>query len=152
MRRLVVPALAAGAIAAPIPVVFAQEAAGLEFAEEVTQTVRQKAELRAEARAAKRAAERRVAEKREARQAEATATAVAVPPHLEAIAMCESGGDPTAVSADGMYHGKYQFSVATWAAMGGSGLPSQAPEAEQDMRAAMLYAQSGPSQWPVCGS
>ena len=65
--------------------------------------------------------------------------------------MCESGGDPTAVSADGMYHGKYQFSVATWAAMGGSGLPSQAPEAEQDMRAAMLYAQSGPGQWPVCG-
>ena len=74
-----------------------------------------------------------------------------IPPQLEAIAACESGGDPTAVSADGLYHGKYQFSPATWAAVGGSGLPSQAPEAEQDMRAAMLYAQSGPGQWPVCG-
>jgi hypothetical protein len=50
-----------------------------------------------------------------------------------------------------MYHGKYQFSVATWAAVGGSGLPSQAPEAEQDMRAALLYERSGPGQWPVCG-
>jgi hypothetical protein len=109
-----------------------------------------KAELRKEARTAKRAAARRVAEKRQKRQA-AAAPAVAIPPHLEAIAACESGGDPTAVSADGMYHGKYQFSVATWQAMGGSGLPSQAPEAEQDKRAAMLYAQSGPGQWPVCG-
>ena len=88
---------------------------------------------------------------RQERKAAAAAPAVAVSPALEAIAACESGGDPTAVSADGMYHGKYQFSVATWAAMGGSGLPSQAPEAEQDMRAAMLYAQSGPGQWPVCG-
>ena len=148
MRRLVVPALIAGAIAAPIPVVFAQEATGLEFAEEVTQTVKQENELREEARAAKDAAEKRAAEKRE----QAQFAAVAVPPHLEAIAMCESGGDPAAVSADGMYHGKYQFSVATWAAVGGAGLPSQAPEAEQDMRAAMLYAQSGPGQWPVCGA
>src|SRR5205823_11235122 len=28
---------------------------------------------------------------------------------LNAIASCESGGDPTAVSADGAYRGKYQF-------------------------------------------
>ncbi len=102
-------------------------------------------------RAAKRGIERR-AEKRAAKREAAAAQAVAVPPHLEAIAQCESGGDPTAVSPDGMYHGKYQFSVATWQAMGGSGLPSQAPEAEQDMSAAMLYEQSGPGQWPVCGA
>src|SRR5688500_4148384 len=127
MRRLLAPVLVAGAIAAPIPVVLAQTAStGLEFAEEAASTARQNAELREEVRAAKRAAERRVAEKRKARRA-AAAPAVAVSPALEAIALCESGGDPTAVSADGMYHGKYQFSVATWAAMGGSGLPSQAP-------------------------
>jgi len=150
MRRLVVPVLSAGAIAAPIPVVIAQETTGLEFVENAAAHAKQKAELRAEARAAKRAAERRAEKKK--RQQPAAAPAVAVPPHLDAIAMCESGGDPTAVSADGMYHGKYQFSVATWAAMNGSGLPSQAPEAEQDMRAAMLYAQSGPGQWPVCGA
>ena len=151
MRRLLAPVLVAGAIAAPIPVVLAQTAStGLDFAEDAQRNARQQAELLEDARTAKRAVERRVAEKREKRQA-AAAPAVAIPPQLEAIAACESGGDPTAVSADGTYHGKYQFSVETWAAMGGSGLPSQAPEAEQDMRAAMLYAQSGPGQWPVCG-
>jgi len=70
---------------------------------------------------------------------------------LTAIAACESGGDPSAVSADGTYRGKYQFSRETWAAMGGSGDPAAAPEAEQDRRAAALYAQAGAGQWPVCG-
>jgi hypothetical protein len=70
---------------------------------------------------------------------------------LEAIAECESGGDPTIVSADGSYRGKYQFSVSTWETVGGSGDPALAPEAEQDYRAALLYAQSGSSPWPVCG-
>ena len=153
MRRLVAPALVAVAIAAPIPVVLAQGETGLEFVEDVSAQIAERKELREEARAVKRAAERRAAEKREAAAAKREAAAApAVPPHLEAIALCESGGDPSAVSADGMYHGKYQFSVATWAAMGGSGLPSQAPESEQDMRAAMLYEQSGPGQWPVCGA
>jgi soluble lytic murein transglycosylase-like protein len=70
---------------------------------------------------------------------------------LDAIAACESGGDPTAVSADGTYRGKYQFDYGTWASVGGSGDPAAAPEAEQDMRAAMLYSQSGSSPWPICG-
>jgi Transglycosylase-like domain len=70
---------------------------------------------------------------------------------LDAIAACESGGDPTAVSADGSYRGKYQFDYGTWASVGGSGDPAAAPEAEQDMRAAMLYSQSGSSPWPICG-
>jgi hypothetical protein len=77
---------------------------------------------------------------------------VAVSPHLQAIAECESGGDPTAVGGGGLYRGKYQFSVATWQAVGGSGDPAAAPEAEQDKRAAILYEQSGPGQWPVCGA
>ena len=76
---------------------------------------------------------------------------MAVPPQLQAIASCESGGNPAAVDASGTYYGKYQFSMETWAAVGGSGSPAAAPEAEQDQRAAMLYAQSGPGQWPVCG-
>jgi hypothetical protein len=70
---------------------------------------------------------------------------------LEAIAACESGGDPTAVSADGTYRGKYQFDTGTWASVGGSGDPAAAPEAEQDYRAALLYQRSGTSPWPVCG-
>jgi hypothetical protein len=71
---------------------------------------------------------------------------------LAKIAQCESGGDPTAVSADGRYHGKYQFSLQTWKALGGSGDPAAAPEAEQDKRAAMLLEQAGPGSWPSCSS
>lgn len=70
---------------------------------------------------------------------------------LDAIASCESGGDPTAVSSDGSYRGKYQFDFGTWEAVGGSGDPAAASEQEQDYRAALLYAQSGSSPWPVCG-
>lgn len=69
---------------------------------------------------------------------------------LAKIAACESGGDPTAVSADGRYRGKYQFSRATWRAMGGSGDPAKAPEAEQDRRAAALLASAGTRPWPNC--
>jgi hypothetical protein len=75
---------------------------------------------------------------------------VAVPAHLQAIAQCESGGDPTAIGGGGLYRGKYQFSVATWQAVGGTGDPAAAPEAEQDRRAIVLYDTSGPGQWPVC--
>lgn len=75
---------------------------------------------------------------------------VVVPAHLQAIAQCESGGDPTAIGGGGLYRGKYQFSVATWQAVGGKGDPAAAPEAEQDRRAIILYNTSGPGQWPVC--
>ncbi|WP_459642632.1 ubiquitin-like domain-containing protein [Kineococcus sp. NUM-3379] len=68
-----------------------------------------------------------------------------------ALAACESGGDPGAVSASGTYHGLYQFSVSTWRAVGGSGLPSQASPGEQTYRAKLLYARAGAGQWPVCG-
>jgi hypothetical protein len=70
---------------------------------------------------------------------------------LEAIAACESGGEPSAVSAGGTYRGKYQFDVQTWQSVGGTGDPAAAPEAEQDARAAALAAQRGSSPWPVCG-
>lgn len=70
---------------------------------------------------------------------------------LDSIAACESGGDPTAVSSDGSYRGKYQFDEGTWESVGGHGDPAAAPEAEQDYRAALLYSRSGSSPWPVCG-
>lgn len=70
---------------------------------------------------------------------------------LASIRICESGGDYTADTGNGFY-GAYQFTQGTWAAVGGSGNPAQASPQEQDMRAATLYAQSGPGQWPVCGS
>ncbi|MCK6211032.1 transglycosylase family protein [Georgenia sp. EYE_87] len=68
------------------------------------------------------------------------------------LAQCESGGNPTAVSANGLYYGLYQFSISTWQAMGGSGLPSQASPAEQTQRAQALQAQSGWGQWPACAA
>jgi peptidoglycan hydrolase-like protein with peptidoglycan-binding domain len=70
---------------------------------------------------------------------------------LESIAQCESGGNPQAIGGGGQYRGKYQFTRESWAAVGGTGDPAAAPEAEQDRRAAMLYAQSGASNWPACG-
>jgi hypothetical protein len=94
---------------------------------------------------------RKQLEKAEAKAAAApgaTPTGIAAPESigvssatLEAIAACESGGD----------RGKYQFDYGTWASVGGSGDPAAAPEAEQDMRAALLYQQAGSSPWPVCG-
>ena len=68
-----------------------------------------------------------------------------------ALAKCESGGRPDAVSASGKYRGLYQFSTSTWASVGGSGDPAAASPEEQTMRAQMLYARSGAGQWG-CGS
>jgi hypothetical protein len=93
--------------------------------------------LRRELRAARRAAS----------AAAATSTAS---PALQAIAACESGGNPRADTGNGFY-GKYQFTLDTWQAVGGSGNPARASEGEQDRRAAQLLAQAGPGQWPVCG-
>jgi Transglycosylase-like domain len=72
-------------------------------------------------------------------------------PALEAIAACESGGDPTAIGGGGLYRGKYQFTYETWQSVGGTGDPAAAPEAEQDARAAMLLERDGADHWPVCG-
>jgi TolA-binding protein len=98
-----------------------------------------------------RADERAAAERKQREEEEQFAELGVSMATLESIASCESGGDPTAVSSDGSYRGKYQFDYGTWESMGGSGDPAAAPEAEQDYRAALLYAQSGSSPWPVCG-
>ncbi len=73
-----------------------------------------------------------------------------VPRALKRIAKCESGGDPTAVSADGKYRGKYQFTRATWRHIGGTGDPAAASEALQDRLALRLYRKSGTAPWPTC--
>jgi peptidoglycan hydrolase-like protein with peptidoglycan-binding domain len=71
---------------------------------------------------------------------------------LQRIAICESGGNPAAVSADGRYRGKYQFTRATWRSLGGVGDPARASEATQDRMALALYRRAGLSPWPVCGA
>jgi hypothetical protein len=69
---------------------------------------------------------------------------------LQAIAACESGGNPATDTGNGFY-GKYQFTLETWQAVGGNGNPAQASESEQDRRATMLYERAGASPWPICG-
>lgn len=80
------------------------------------------------------------------------AKGVEVPAVLQRIAECESGGEPTAVSPDGQYRGKYQFLRSTWKAQGGEGDPAKAPEAEQDRIAVKLYEAQGAKPWPNCGA
>jgi hypothetical protein len=69
---------------------------------------------------------------------------------LAAIRQCESGGDYSTNTGNG-FAGAYQFTPSTWASVGGSGSPAAASPAEQDRRAAMLYAREGSAPWPVCG-
>jgi resuscitation-promoting factor RpfB len=68
-----------------------------------------------------------------------------------ALARCESGGNPRAVSSTGKYRGLYQFSMSTWQSVGGVGDPIDASPDEQTYRAKLLYNRSGAGQWPHCG-
>jgi hypothetical protein len=157
VRRLIAVVASIGVIGAPAAIALAAESgdsangAALRpsttgLSEEAARQIRAaRAELKAERRR-----ERRKRERRAAGTAMAGGGSVATP-QLEAIAACESGGNPQAVGGGGLYRGKYQFDRSTWASVGGSGDPAAAPEAEQDRRAAMLLAQAGTSPWPVCG-
>jgi len=78
---------------------------------------------------------------------------VKLPRVLREIAECESGGNPRAVSPNGLYRGKFQFARETWKAIGGRGSdPAAAPEAHQDRMALRLYRQQGVAPWPSCGA
>jgi hypothetical protein len=69
------------------------------------------------------------------------------------LAGCESHGNPKAVNAAG-YYGLYQFSLSSWASVGGHGRPSDASAAEQTYRAQFLYNRvhgRWQGQWPNCG-
>lgn len=68
-----------------------------------------------------------------------------------ALAQCESGGNPRAVSSTGKYRGLYQFSMSTWQSVGGQGDPIDNTASEQTYRAKVLYNRSGAGQWPHCG-
>lgn len=69
-----------------------------------------------------------------------------------ALAQCESGGNPSAVSANGSYYGLYQFSLSTWQSLGGTGLPSEADVETQTEMAKKLQERSGWGQWPHCAA
>lgn len=114
---------------------------------------RRRAALKHHSLPALRRSTRRVATKvrrERAKRDHGGAPNVAIPGALRSIAACESNGNPRAISASGMYRGKYQFSRSTWRSVGGSGDPARASETEQDRRAAILYRTGGPGHWPVC--
>lgn len=65
------------------------------------------------------------------------------------LRQCESDDNYADDTGNG-YYGAYQFSVSTWQNLGFSGLPSNAPPAQQDQAAQELQARRGWSQWPSC--
>jgi hypothetical protein len=71
--------------------------------------------------------------------------------HLRSIAWCESKNDPRAIGGGGAYRGMYQFSLRTWAVVGGTGDPAAASRWEQTWRAWLLLSRHGSGHWPVCG-
>ena len=76
-----------------------------------------------------------------------------------ALRNCESSGSYTIVSANGLYHGAYQFVQSTWDSIAQrvgradlvGVLPSTAAPTDQDLLARALYDLQGASPWPVCG-
>ena len=162
MKKALVSALAMISVAAPTTVALAATdsntqsspaagttargptlaAAAVEHAYAQVKRARKRAKLAAKRRARKRALKRQAAQ---------SSGAGSASPQLQAIAACESGGNPSAIGGGGQFRGKYQFDEATWQSVGGTGDPAAAPVAEQDMRAAMLLARSGSNPWPVCG-
>jgi nucleoid-associated protein YgaU len=64
---------------------------------------------------------------------------------LDAIAQCESGGNPNA--SNGTHFGLFQFDRATWRSVGGTGDPRDASPAEQRRRAEALLAARGTQPW-----
>jgi hypothetical protein len=62
------------------------------------------------------------------------------------VVLCESSGHPGINTGNG-YYGMWQFDLATWQAVGGAGLPSDASAEEQTARARMLYDARGWQPW-----
>lgn len=68
----------------------------------------------------------------------------------DAIARCEAGGNWAENTGNG-YYGGLQFSLGTWHAYGGTGLPSQASRETQIAIATKIRdASGGYGAWPAC--
>jgi LysM repeat protein len=65
------------------------------------------------------------------------------------LAQCESSGNWQANTGNG-YYGGLQFSLRTWRAFGGSGMPHQASKAQQIAVAERTLAAQGWNAWPNC--
>jgi uncharacterized protein YabE (DUF348 family) len=70
----------------------------------------------------------------------------------DSLAACESGGN-WAINTGNGYYGGLQFSLSTWQAYGGTGLPSQHSRETQIAVAERLRAATGGyGSWPHCAS
>ena len=79
-----------------------------------------------------------------------TGTANADTVNWDAIAQCESGGNWSTNTGNGVYGG-LQFKQATWSANGGVGNPATASREEQIRVAENVLRTQGIKAWPVCG-
>jgi len=68
----------------------------------------------------------------------------------DAIAKCESGGNWATDTGNGFYGG-LQFTLGTWHANGGAGMPQNASREQQIAVAERVLATQGIHAWPVCG-
>jgi peptidoglycan hydrolase-like protein with peptidoglycan-binding domain len=62
------------------------------------------------------------------------------------LRMCESGNNYS-INTGNAHYGAYQFDLATWRSVGGTGYPNLASKAEQDARALQLYRMRGWQPW-----
>ncbi len=69
------------------------------------------------------------------------------------VAECESGRNPDAIGAGGLYRGAFQFSISTWRSSPKSpgGDPIAYSYRTQAFVAVRLKGRSGSSPWPNCG-
>ena len=65
------------------------------------------------------------------------------------LAECESGGNWSINTGNG-YYGGLQFSLSTWRAYGGTGMPHEASREEQIAVAKRVQADQGWGAWPAC--
>lgn len=75
-----------------------------------------------------------------------------VRPHnakLDRMAGCESGGNWQINTGNGFYGG-LQFTLSSWRAVGGGGMPHWASILEQKYRAVKLSWIQGWEAWPIC--
>jgi len=62
------------------------------------------------------------------------------------LRMCESGNNYR-INTGNAHYGAYQFDLATWHSVGGTGYPYRASKGEQDARALILYRERGWQPW-----
>jgi hypothetical protein len=81
----------------------------------------------------------------------AIGTAEAAPAvNWDTVAACESGQN-WAINTGNGYYGGLQFSLPTWRANGGQGMPNQASREEQIRVAENVLRTQGIGAWPNCG-